>query len=242
MNNSISQSVGINNDGSVPAPGAILDINSNDHGILIPRVQLTGTNDVTTISNLDTSLLIYNKDTANSGINMIFPGFYYWDGDVWIRVFDRKTSVSSNNNPSQYPTCIQTINGEICVDPNYKSFSAPWAPSTGLVLAANSTDGESNTNKIVSFHGAGNYAAYMCDTSTSYGFTDWYLPSVWELGAIYDNAYLFGFQNIDHWSSTEYLSAEAYALYFPVVYKLLDPFYQKNKTTNGAVRCVRKNF
>lgn len=70
-----------------PASGSMLDIESNDKGILIPRVALTGTNDVTTITPAASfGLLVLNTATAGAGATAVTEGFYYWDGSQWVRI------------------------------------------------------------------------------------------------------------------------------------------------------------
>jgi hypothetical protein len=81
-----AQSVGIGT--ANPDPSARLHIEDNARGLLIPNVALTGTNDVTTISNPATSLLVYNTATAGTGATAVSPGFYYWDGSQWVRLAD----------------------------------------------------------------------------------------------------------------------------------------------------------
>jgi len=82
---SFAQNVAINADASLPNNSAMLDVKSATKGLLIPRVALTGTNDVTTIANPATSLLIYN--TANiSGSVGVTPGYYYWTGAAWVQL------------------------------------------------------------------------------------------------------------------------------------------------------------
>jgi hypothetical protein len=61
--------------------------------MLIPRVSLTSTSDVTTIANPATSLLVYN---TNAGMSNGSVGFYYWNGMVWVKLNDG--SVNSANN------------------------------------------------------------------------------------------------------------------------------------------------
>ncbi len=56
-----------------PDPSAILELNTNDKGILIPRVT---TVQRTSIANPATGLLVYDTDTAD---------FWYFDGTVWVR-------------------------------------------------------------------------------------------------------------------------------------------------------------
>lgn len=77
-----SQSVGINTNGASPNSSAMLDIDVANKGLLIPRVALTGTNDVTTISSPETSLLIYNTATVSD----VAEGFYFYDGSAWSPV------------------------------------------------------------------------------------------------------------------------------------------------------------
>src|SRR3989338_11015 len=59
-----AQNIGINATGSTPNISAGLDVDFNNKGLLIPRIALTGTGDVTTIATPATSLLVYNTATA----------------------------------------------------------------------------------------------------------------------------------------------------------------------------------
>jgi trimeric autotransporter adhesin len=79
-----AQSIGINNAGIAPATSAMLDIVSTTRGVLMPRIALTSTTDVSTVASPATSLLIYNTATASSGITAVSPGYYYFDGVKWI--------------------------------------------------------------------------------------------------------------------------------------------------------------
>lgn len=65
-------------------PSAALKIVSFNRGILIPRIGLIDNTDINTIANPVISLLVYNK-TTNSNIS---PGYYYWNGNLWERLFD----------------------------------------------------------------------------------------------------------------------------------------------------------
>ncbi|MCT4665705.1 MAG: hypothetical protein N4A45_10775, partial [Flavobacteriales bacterium] len=76
IQNSYSQ-VGIGT--TSPHGSARLDIFANDKGLLIPRVNLNSINDITTIANPETSLLIYN--TGSGGLSP--SGFYFWNGSAW---------------------------------------------------------------------------------------------------------------------------------------------------------------
>ena len=79
---------------------AQFEVVSSDKGVLLPRVQLTGTNDVTTISNVSIGakegLLVYNTVTVND----VIPGYYYWDKNKWVPLIgtDNQNLILSGNN------------------------------------------------------------------------------------------------------------------------------------------------
>lgn len=70
-----------------PASGALLDIDSSDKGLMIPRIHLTGTDDTTTITPAATvGLLVFNTNDSTPGLTQVTEGFYYWDGVMWVRL------------------------------------------------------------------------------------------------------------------------------------------------------------
>lgn len=79
-----AQNVGINSTGAAPAASAMLDITSTSSGLLIPRVALTAANAAGPVTAPATSLLVYNTATAGTIPNAVVPGFYYWDGAMWV--------------------------------------------------------------------------------------------------------------------------------------------------------------
>lgn len=89
-------------------PNAVLDINANDHGILIPRVALNSKIVQAPVVNplggiLPVSTMIYNTATAGVSPNNVYPGFYYWNTTNWVR-FD----ANGENNPTYY-TAVGTF-------------------------------------------------------------------------------------------------------------------------------------
>lgn len=77
-----AQNVGINLDGAAPDSSAILDLKSTSKGFLPPRVSLTSTADVSTISSPATGLLVYNIATVGD----VSPGYYYFNGSLWVKI------------------------------------------------------------------------------------------------------------------------------------------------------------
>jgi hypothetical protein len=70
----------------------------------------------------------------------------------------------------------------------------------------------------------GNYAAYWCDTLTSGGYTDWYLPSAGELQEVYEADVKAQMKSLGknvndgYWTSSQVGNALAWAYYFNTGY------------------------
>jgi hypothetical protein len=76
-----AQNIGINEDGSSPNSSAILDVNSTDKGVLIPRVQLDDASLAGPVVAPVEGLMVYNET------GLLPKGFYYWDGDSWEKLY-----------------------------------------------------------------------------------------------------------------------------------------------------------
>jgi hypothetical protein len=94
--------------------------------------------------------------------------------------------------------------------------------STGLtwgnsLLVTGSTDsslglGFSNTTTIISYIGAGNYAASICRNYNGGGYDDWFLPSIDELSKVFLSKDLIGgFSGAFYWTSRQYYNPNAAA-------------------------------
>lgn len=84
-------SVAIGYDGKAD-PTAILNVQSANKGVLLPRVTLKSSTDKTTIVNPTTGLLVYN--TGNN-VNFSTVGYMFWDGDQW-RIFANASAESAS--------------------------------------------------------------------------------------------------------------------------------------------------
>src|SRR5687767_12333293 len=81
-----AQNVAINTTGAIANTSAMLDVDSTNKGLLIPRVALTATNSNAPVgAGVATSLLVYNTATAGVFPNNVTPGYYYWNGAIWVR-------------------------------------------------------------------------------------------------------------------------------------------------------------
>ena len=130
------------------------------------------------------------------------------------------------------------------------SSAIPWTTpafyDVEIGTAAQSpANGLANTNAIVAQAGAGtSFAAGLCKAYNAGGFTDWYLPAIWELNQCYNAAMIVnellgntnGFKPSYYWSSTEYFANAAWGQSF--LSGITDYF---GKAFNAvAVRAVRR--
>lgn len=96
--NLTAQNVGIGT--AAPDANAILDVNSTNKGLLIPRVQLIGTNLPNPLSAYTAGIIVYNTATTTSpfpGV-AVSPGFYYCTSSGWKRVSDDSSSWLTTGN------------------------------------------------------------------------------------------------------------------------------------------------
>lgn len=89
-----AQSVAINNTGAAADTSAMLDVNSNTKGLLVPR--MTGAQRGA-IPSPATGLLVYQIDGS--------AGFYYYNGAAWLLLVTTAISTDHQN------TLLYTVKG-----------------------------------------------------------------------------------------------------------------------------------
>lgn len=91
-----------------------------------------------------------------------------------------------------------------------------WWNGTAISISTSTAIGTglSNTNNIIAAQGAGTYAATACTSYTGGGFTDWYLPSVNELLAIWTNRHLLNLGITIYWTSSQSSTTQARVVNF----------------------------
>lgn len=98
-----TEGVSIKSTVAPPHASAMLDIESLNKGLLIPRINLLSYTDVVTITSPATSLIVYNQ-----GNMAMPPGFYYWNGTMWTQV-GSLWSLATNNAD------IFKLNGKVAI-------------------------------------------------------------------------------------------------------------------------------
>ena len=120
---------------TAPNASSMLDITSTNTGLLIPRVALTSTSDVTTIASPVTSLLVYNSGFSPNG-------YYYWNGSLWVQlatVNNTNWSLTGNSGTSPSTNFLGTTDD---VDIVFKRFNV----RAGFIGNPNTSSGNKNTS------------------------------------------------------------------------------------------------
>ena len=142
---SVNVGIGVTN------PSAVFEVESNDKGILIPRVALTSANVTSPITNpnggaLLESTLIYNTTTAGVGENEVTPGFHYWNGSRWIK-FD-----TNETGKSKYYTAIGTTNASASpTKALLPEMQITFTPKSNVVMIQFSASGFSGASQAALF-------------------------------------------------------------------------------------------
>ena len=89
-----SQNIGINSTGASGNSSSGLDVDFTNKGLLIPRVSLSSSTDVSTISSPANYLTVYNTNTTMTNGNG--AGMYYYDGTKWVYIDAPSNGPGSN--------------------------------------------------------------------------------------------------------------------------------------------------
>jgi hypothetical protein len=71
---------------TLPNNNAILELESTQRGLLMPRVALQATNIASPLTAHIAGMTVYNTATAGTTPVNVFPGWYYNDGTKWVRL------------------------------------------------------------------------------------------------------------------------------------------------------------
>lgn len=229
-----------------PASSAQLDVSSTTKGLLPPRMTVVQRN---AIQMPDAGLMIYCTDCGTYGE----PEYY--NGIKWLNINGANAGVK----PGTYAVGQAALGGKIAYIFVPGDLGFDLNSQHGLVAATedqsagiqwyngnNSTTGAydagigaglKNTYIIITAQGAtaANYAAGIASAYTSGIYTDWFLPSIFELNKLYTNQALIGGFAIDnYWSSTESSSGSAQYQNFGI-----DDWASSGKSGTYYVRAVR---
>lgn len=79
-------------------PDAMLEIESSNKGLLLPRISLKSISSPSPLKNFTKGMVVYNTSTNNE----LLPGLYYCDGINWIRGTTVSKESPSAPNPNEF--------------------------------------------------------------------------------------------------------------------------------------------
>jgi hypothetical protein len=110
---------------ATPHPSSILELSSPDKALILPRISLTSTTDITTVTNPVRGLLIYNLSDSGTGTGRVYKDLIYlYDGVLWQALMDYKLATNTINMPVLYAkgrkttitTCTGSSGGNFTLD------------------------------------------------------------------------------------------------------------------------------
>lgn len=81
-------------------PNAVLELQSNNKGLLNSRVALQATNLAAPLAAHVAGMTVYNTATAGSGATAVKPGYYYNDGTRWVKLQPVAESIVGSGAPT----------------------------------------------------------------------------------------------------------------------------------------------
>jgi len=135
------------------ADGAIFQLNSEEKGLMIPKVILQSRNDITTIAPpLVEGMWVYNTSDLGTGLDKVSPGFYFWDGSRWEKMFNEGYTMQYEQTSTERAANTSTTYTIPGLD---QDFVAPYTGRyeihvTGYIAALNHL----NTSLEATVHGS----------------------------------------------------------------------------------------
>jgi len=244
--------VGIGN----TSPKAMLDINASStnsptatDGLLIPRINAFPTTNPG--EDQDGMLVFYSPENI----------FYFWENSAekWLPLYGENTTVI-NGTGQHYVgelwgggiVFYVYENGQhgliASLDDLDGGSGADWGPRINILTSESWWDGDTNTSSAVAAGAATGDAVYLCENYSNEGFSDWHLPSMGELKALEEAAYVLSKvldsdgdpntnapnYNGQYWSSTQVDKNNANSFKFTNTHT-----EEEDKDTNYFVRAVR---
>ncbi|MCC5924542.1 MAG: DUF1566 domain-containing protein [Crocinitomicaceae bacterium] len=175
------QNIGINETGATPNNSAILDVESDNKGVLIPRMNNAQMN---AISSPSEGLLIFNTKTKC---------FHYFDGTAWDAMCGiNNGGGSGGSGGSGGLGCGYAIGDNFNGWGTVVAIDAAYG-TCGLLIMNNADES--------SFSETWGAANNLCNNSNAGSQNDWRLASIAELELIHTNGITFG-GSTPYWSST----------------------------------------
>ena len=211
---------------------AVLEIKSTTKGFLPPRLT---TLQIIAVTDPAEGLMVYNTDKKTLNI---------FNGNKWIDMSGSGLFKIGDTLAGGIIFYIDETgqHGLVCAPADQGIVK--WGCNGTIISGAHGTGigtGNQNTISIITDCTTGGIAARICSDLSLNGYTDWFLPSIDELGEMYSNLKLNGLGDFAttefaaYWSSSEVDGSLAWFQYFYT----LNGKNATSKNNNCYVRAVR---
>jgi hypothetical protein len=241
----------LTNQPTIPTVPTNVSAFTNDAGYLTTEVDGSITNEIQTISRTGTTVTLSNGGGSfqdSVGVYTAGTGI-----DITNNIVSTASACGLSIGDTYQGGIIFYLDASGCHGlisaPTDQSSGIQWYNITGYTnttaFASCVGCGDGNTSMIVFNQGAGSYAAKLCFDLSLGGYSDWYLPSKYELNLMYQNigqgnalglVNVGGFASVSYWSSTEYDNNNAWKQSFS---NGIQNGTNKGDLTNNYVRSVR---
>ncbi|MEI6767132.1 MAG: hypothetical protein WCM76_15990 [Bacteroidota bacterium] len=175
------QGTAVNTTGASADNSAMLDISAANKGVLIPRIALTDTIDATTIPLPSTSLMVYNTNVGGG----LVKGYYYNSGTSvsprWTQFFPNPANTELNMSNFKITNLATCTNNPDAANKAYVDAQIALVGGSGGSTVPVMISDESTSS--MNFRMACDY----CRTLTEGGFTDWRIPSYYDMWTVVSN-------------------------------------------------------
>jgi len=153
---------------SLPDASAIMELESNNKGLLLPRVALSATNLATPLTAHIAGMTVYNTNSAGTAPNDVTPGYYYNDGAKWVKLNTEPWYNKSTMAPATGNTDTIYTMGRVGIGTNSPQRSLHIAGSSAsAAVAASGYNLVSPTIRVAGFNDANNSAHRDIDSANS---------------------------------------------------------------------------
>jgi len=231
--------VAINEDGSPPDNSAILDLQSANKGLLIPRIDFDNRPDPPA-----PGVLLYVTENGPYGNNAL----YFYDGTTWRKLIvanDAPEIAIGDHIQGGVVFWLDDSGAHGLVSAEADQGYAEWGCSGTLIGPDGQHEGigtgDLNTTAILAGCSTPGIAADLCNSLTLNGYSDWYLPAIGEFNEMYlQRSAIGGLGNNWYWTSTEAAGADDPPLAAWVFMCNLGHGAWTGKSNPLDVRCIRK--
>lgn len=170
-----------------PHESAVLDLQSTDRGLLLPRVQLSDTKTASPLTSHVAGMTVYNTATAGTDALAVSPGLYYNDGTKWVSLplnytkwfympsvaFDTQTTATAQTK-DLYKEYLRQFGGTSATNTTFVSSAGapakvPYLPSaTDLYYYITDYDANVFSNVSIDANGLMTYDVTAVATDESY--------------------------------------------------------------------------